>query len=142
MNTIIYKVVFSGINEVKEKALNLTFKGLNFDSPLKIPSKFFSELKKLSEINQNIFIFKNLIEVVKLGEESSLDVVLYYNILLFQLKDKREGFLLGNTKKEGDILLGAWPFNEKHDYSKNLVLDKLDDILKKPNEYDKICFIN
>ena len=142
MNTIVYKVVFNGINEIKEKTLNLSFKGVIFDPSIKIPSHFFSELKKLSELNQNILIFKNIDEVIKLGEDISLDAVYYYNVLLFQFKNQKEGFLIGNTKKKGDILLGTWPFNKIYEDSKNVILDKLNNLLSKHNEYDKICLIN
>jgi len=142
MNTIVYKVIFNGIKEIKEKTFNLSFKGVILDSSFKIPSDFFSELKKLSDLNQNILIFKNIDEVIKLGGDISLDAVYYYNVLLFQLKNQKEGFLIGNTKKKGDILLGTWPFNKIYEDSKNVISERLNNLLSKHDEYDKICLIN
>lgn len=142
MDKIIYKIVCIGGPKNKEKKMNLTFKRVEFDEPLKIPSNFFADLKKLSDLNQNILIFKNIEEILKLGEKVSLNVINYYNLLLFQLKNKKEGFLIGNTKSDGDILIGIWPFNKKHESSKDEIFAIFDDLLNKHTEFDKICLIN
>ena len=141
MDKIIYKVVCIGGPKKIERKMNLTFKRVDFSVPVKIPSNFFIDLKKLSELNQNILVFKNIEEVLKLGEKLLSNVVNYY-ILLFQIKNKKEGFLIGNSKKEGDIVIGIWPFNKKKEYSKNQISILFDDMLEKHSEFDKICVIN
>ena len=141
MNKIIYKVVCIGGLKNKDKKMSLTFKKINFDDPLKIPLNFFTDLKKLSESNKNILIFKNIEEVLKLGEKKLSNIINYY-ILLFQVKNNKEGLLIGNTKKEGDIVIGIWPFNKKDEYSKNQILSVFNNLIEKHTEYDEICLIN
>ena len=143
MSLSVYKVIFKGNNEVMEKNLTLTFKSVISDEPIKIPSHFILELKKLSEINKNIILFKNIDEITQFGKDISLISYNYYLILLFQLKNKKTGFLIGNTKKMGNILIGIWPFNrEQTQISKEKIYEKLDNIINKAHEYSKICIIN
>ena len=131
MSLTVYKVIFKGNNETKEKNLTLTFKSVIYG------------LKKLSEINKNIVIIKNIDEITQFGKDISLISYNYYFILLFQLKNKKTGFLIGNTKKMGDILIGIWPFNrEQTQISKEKVYETLDTIINKAHEYSKICLIN
>lgn len=143
MSLTVYKVIFKGNNETKEKNLTLTFKSVIYEEPIKIPAKFILGLKKLSEINKNIVFFKNIDEITQFDQEISLISYNYYYILLFQLKNEKTGFLIGNTKKMGDILIGIWPFNrEQTQISTEKIYEKLDNIINKADEYSKICLIN
>ena len=137
-----YKVTFKGNNETKEKNLTLTFKSVISADPIKIPSGFILELKKLSETNKNVVIFKNIKDVIKFGQESSLVSFNYYYILLFQLKNEMTGFLIGNVKKIGDILLGTWPFNkQQNQLSTEKIRKRLNKVINNTYEYRKICLI-
>jgi len=143
MSLTVYKVIFKGNNETKEKNLTLTFKSVIYEEPIKIPAKFILGLKKLSEINKNIVFFKNIDEITQFDQDISLISYNYYYILLFQLKNEKTGFLIGNTKKMGDILIGIWPFNrEQTQISTEKIYEKLDNIISKAHEYSKICLIN
>jgi len=143
MSLTVYKVIFKGSNETKEKNLTLTFKSVFYEDPIKIPAKYVLGLKKLSEINKNIVIFKNIDEVTQFGQDLSSIPYNYYFILLFQLKNKKTGFLIGNTKKMGNILIGIWPFNrEQTQISKEKIYEILDHLINKAHEYSKICLIN
>ena len=143
MSLTVYKVIFKGNNETKEKNLTLTFKSVIYEEPIKIPAKFILGLKKLSEINKNIVFFKNIDEITQFDQDISLISYNYYYILLFQLKNEKTGFLIGNTKEMGDILIGIWPFNrEQTQISTEKIYEKLDNIINKADEYSKICLIN
>ncbi|MFW9898157.1 MAG: hypothetical protein ACFFDO_02725 [Candidatus Thorarchaeota archaeon] len=143
MSLTIYKVVFKGNNETIEKHLTLIFKSVISADPIKIPSGFILELKKLSETNKNVVIFKNIDEVIKFGQESSLVSFNYYYILLFQLKNEMTGFLIGNVKRIGDILLGTWPFNkQQNQLSTEKIRESFNKVINNTYEYRKICLIN
>ncbi|MFX0188796.1 MAG: hypothetical protein ACFE8A_13790 [Candidatus Hodarchaeota archaeon] len=143
MSLTIYKVTFKGNNETKEKNLTLTFKSVFSADPIKIPSGFILELKKLSETNKNIVIFKNINDVINFGQESYLVSFNYYYILLFQLKNEMTGFLIGNVKRIGDVLLGTWPFNkQQNQLSTEKIVKRFKKIINSPYEYRKICLIN
>ena len=143
MSLSVYKVIFKGNYETKEKSLSLTFKSVLYEDPIKIPAKYILGLKKLSEINKNIVIIKNIDAITQFGKDISLISYNFYLILLFQLKNQKTGFLIGNTKKMGNILIGIWPFNrEQTQISKEKIYEKLDNIINKAHEYSKICLIN
>jgi len=141
MSIAIYKVLFKGIRENDENRLNLIFKGSKSDKSIKIPSHLILELKEISKSNQNVISYQNISEVIKVGKESSLLTYNYYFIILYtSIDDKRRGFLIGNEKKSGDILLGTWPFNEE--LSAERIPDIISNLVKNYNEYKEICLIN
>jgi len=75
------------------------------------------------------------------GKESSLLSYNYYFIILFTTKDdKKKGFLIGNEKKSGDILIGTWPFNDE--FSTEKIPEIINNLVKNFNEYKEICLIN
>ncbi|MFX1443019.1 MAG: hypothetical protein ACFFHV_06355, partial [Promethearchaeota archaeon] len=114
MSVPIYKVIFKGIKEKDETKLHLIFKGFKSDKRINIPSHLILELKEISKSNQNVISYQNISEVIKVGKESSLLTYNYYFVILYKSKDgKRKGFLIGNEKKSGDILMGTWPFTEE-----------------------------
>jgi hypothetical protein len=144
MNGSIYKVIFKG-DQIKEtEFLSLTFKNIISERPIHIPADFFSNLKILSEKNQNITNFQNIEEVLRFGETSANYKFNYYIIVLFTSKrnNKKEGFLIGNVKKLGDILIGIWPFNnESYSFSREIILDKLNELFNQYNNFKSICLI-
>lgn len=141
MNVPIYKVIFKGIKEYDEGKLNLIFKGSKSGSKIKIPSHFILELKEISKSNQNVISYQNILEVIKVGKESSLLYYTYYFIILFTTIDgNKKGFLIGNEKKSGDILIGTWPFNEE--FSTEKIPDTISNLVKNFNGYKEICLIN
>ena len=143
MNPVIYKVLFKGNNDYDYKRLVLTFKGLNIDKPIKIPTNFVLDLKKISESASNILIFKNIDDVVKISQDTSSMSFNYHYAIIFELNQTREGLLMANIKKEGDILIGKWPFSEQQpDLSDVVLREKLNHILSNYKEYANICLIN
>jgi len=143
MNPVIYKVIFKGNNDYDYKRLVLTFKGLNIDKPIKIPTNFVLNLKKISESATNILIFKNIDDVVKISQDTSSMSFNYHYAIIFELNQTREGLLMANIKKEGDILIGKWPFSEQQsDLSDVVLCEKLNHMLSNYKEYANICLIN
>jgi len=143
MNPVIYKVLFKGNNDYDYKRLVLTFKGLNIDKPIKIPTNFVLDLKKISESVSNILIFKNIDDVVKISQDTLSMSFNYHYAIIFELNQTREGLLMANIKKEGDILIGKWPFSEQQpDLSDVVLREKLNHILSNYKEYANICLIN
>jgi hypothetical protein len=128
MSTIFYKVIFNGIKGESSDSYSLTFKNIIQEKPIHIPSQFFSSLRSLSQKQPNVINFQNIREVVKIGVSSAKYDFNYYIVVLFtSLADgEKEGFLVGNLKKLGDILIGIWPFNkESTSLSSELILDKI-----------------
>lgn len=137
-----YKVVFKG-SEGNE--LSLTFKSGDFNKPIKIPVNFLLELKKLSETSNNIIDLKNIEEVIEIGQSDSGSSYNYPLVILFTNKSSqvKEGYLVGNVKKLGDILIGVYPFNRNiSDLTPELFFEKVNNLIKNPNEYSNICLIS
>ncbi len=140
----IYKVIFKGSKETEVTELALTFKSGDFDKPIKILADFFLKLKKISETNDNIIDFKNIEEVVEIGQSNSGSSYNYHLVLLFTNKSSqiKEGYLIGNVKKLGDILIGVYPFNKDISaLTPELFSEKINRLLTKPREYSNICLI-
>ena len=147
MSSIYYKVIFKGTktNEDNEPdSLTLTFKNLISGKYLTIPPQFILELKKLTERSHNILSFQNIDEVIHIGTRQKQDVFTYYIIVLFTMKEneKKVGYLIGNKKKIGDVLIGTWPFNEQpKEISSEGVHEEFVNLIKKPHEYSNITLI-
>jgi len=143
MSTIFYKVIFKGLKGDSSESYSLTFKNIVQDKPINISSQFFSSLKILSQKQASVINFQNIREVVKIGDLSSKYDFNYYIVILYtSIKDgKKEGFLVGNLKKLGDILIGIWPFNqESTSISSEPILKKLH-LLTDGNKFKDICVI-
>ena len=143
MSTIFYKVIFKGIKGETSESYSLTFKNIIQDKPINIPSQFFSSLKFLSQKQTSVINFQNISEVVKIGDSNAnLDFNYYIVVLYTSLADgKKEGFLVGNLKKLGDILIGIWPFNQENSsISSESFLKKLN-LLTESNKFKNICVI-
>jgi len=144
MSDLIYKVIFKGSKDSQEEILTLTFKSILRERPINIPSQYFSTIKKLSDTHPSVINFQNIEEVLRIGEATLSYVYNYYIVVLYSIKpdQKKEGFLIGNVKKHGDILIGVWPFNENiSSLASELILKKFDDLIRNPQDFDNICII-
>ena len=145
MDSNIYKVIFKGIQDVENDKLTLSFKDIIADIPSKIPSQLIFEIKKLSEINQNVIYFQNIEQVLIIGNKKPIYSFNYYFLILFthKINGKREGYLIGNVKKLGDIVIGIWPFNEiQIQAGSKQILENCHNIINNPQEYQNICLID
>ncbi|MFW9952856.1 MAG: hypothetical protein ACFFKA_22270 [Candidatus Thorarchaeota archaeon] len=143
MSTIFYKVIFKGIKGDLSESYSLTFKNIIQETPINVPSEFFSSLKLLSQKQPNVITFQNIREVVIIGDlKPNYDFNYYIVILYTSLADgKKEGFLVGNLKKQGDVLIGIWPFNQDiTSISSDHFLKKLN-LLTYNNRFKDICVI-
>jgi len=144
MDLVIFKVVFRAFEQFEKKNLSLSFKNIDSKKPIEISSELISNLRNLSETNQHIINFQNIEEVILIGNPNVNYIFNYYLVILFTFKSSGEkfGYLIGNVKKLGDLLIGIWPFNMKNttDSHENIE-ERLDDIIKNPPNYDKICLI-
>lgn len=142
---MIYKVIFKGSEETEGNELALTFKSGDFDKPIKIPPDFFLKLKKLSETSTSTIDFKNIEEVIEIGQSHSSSSYNYHLVLLFTNKSSqvKEGYLIGNVKRLGDILIGVYPFNKNiSDLTPELISEKINNLITNPHEYSNICLIS
>ncbi|MFX1365135.1 MAG: hypothetical protein ACFFCE_17910 [Promethearchaeota archaeon] len=145
MDSFIFKVIFRAQEQLETKNLTLSFKSLNFKKPLSIPEVSLLELKKLAELNQEIINFQNIEEILIIGNPAVDYTYNYFLVLLFSKKKegKKTGYLIGNIKKFGDIMIGVWPFNtQMKGISEQTLLDTVNDIIKNPGNYDNICLIS
>lgn len=136
MSTIFYNVIFKGTKGDKSELYSLTFKSIISDKSINIPSQYFSSLKILSQKRQNVINFQNIREVIKSGDEVINYNFNYYIVILYtSLSDgKKEGFLIGNVKKLGDVLIGIWPFNQPYtQLTSDVILEKLDVLISSEN---------
>ena len=143
MSSIFYKVIFEGIKEDSSDSYSLTFKDIFSDNQIQISSQFFTTMRVSSQKESNVFHFQNIKEVIKIGNPSiKIEINYYIAILYTNLNDgKKEGFLVGNIKNMGDMLIGEWPYNEESASNlKELYLQKLD-LLTNSSKFNNICVI-
>jgi len=143
MSLIFYKVIFEGIKEDSSDSYSLTFKDIFDDNQIQISSQFFTTLRVSSQKESNVVHFQNIKEVIKIGNPSiKIEINYYIAILYTNLNDgKKEGFLVGNIKNMGDMLIGEWPYNEENESNlKDIYLQKLD-LLTNSSKFNNICVI-
>lgn len=144
MNSVIYKVVFRAYQQFENKNLTLSFKHIEFEKPLSIPAKFILELKKISERNNHIINFQNIEEVLMIGNPTVDYPYNYYLIILYTAKSNthKKGYLIGNVKNLGDLVIGVWPFNiQIKDITEDKVLNTCNDLIENPDKFSSICLI-
>jgi hypothetical protein len=145
MNTIIYKVIFRAHEQFENKNLTLSFQNLEFEKPVSIPAKFILELKKITEKNKHVINFQNIEEVLIIGNPIVDYSYNYYLVILytFKLDGKKIGYLIGNVKNLGDIIIGFWPFNvHLKDITGDKIIDTCNDIIENPDKFSSICLIS
>ena len=143
MSSIFYKVIFEGTKEDSSDSYSLTFKDIFSENQEQVSSQFFATLRVSSQKESNVVHFQNIKEVIKIGNPSiKIEINYYIAILYTKLNDgKKEGFLVGNIKNMGDVLIGKWPYNEKNiSNSKDHYLRKLD-LLTNSSKFSNICVI-
>ena len=143
MSSIFYKVIFEGTKEDSSDTYSLTFSDIFSDKQIQISSQFFATLRILSQKESSIVQFQNIKEVIKIRSTSNKIEINYFIAILYtKLNDgKKEGFLVGNIKNKGDMLIGEWPYNEKNvANSKEFYLQKLD-LLTNSSKFKNICVI-
>lgn len=143
MDSIIYKVIFKAFEQFENKNLTLSFKDLGAKNPITIPAKFILELKNLSEKNDKVVYFQNIEEVIIVGNVKTNYSFNYYLVILFISKGEKQGYLIGNIKKFGDIIIGVWPFNQQlSKMTPETIHKNYNNIIKNPNNFSKICLIS
>ena len=144
VSSIFYKVIFEGTKEDSSDTYSLTFSDIFNDNQIQISSQFLSTLRDLSQIEPNIVLFQNVKEVILIGDPSFKIEINYYIVILSTklIDGKKEGFLVGNVKNMGNVLLGEWPYNEENvSQSKDFYLQKME-FLTDSSKYKNICIIN
>ena len=145
MDSIIYKVIFKAIHQFENKNLTLNFKNLIFEKPITLLHKLIPKLKDLSEKSDTIIVFQNIEEVIIVGNVKPQQEYKYYLVILFTQisNEEKRGYLIGNVKNIGDIIIGIWPFNQQEtDLTPETILENSNNLLKNPEQYDKICVIS
>ena len=144
MSSVNYKVIFNGSKDTENENLTLTFKKIDSSKIIGVSNAIISGLKNLSEKSKDIVVFQNIGEVIELGNVSSRNLYNYFYVLIYTHKSnaKKEGFLIGNLKKKGDVIIGVWPFNkELDDPSPEDFLKAFNNIIKNPHDYSNISLI-
>ena len=143
MDSIIYKVIFKAFEQFENKNLTLSFKDLGAKNPITIPAKFILELKNLSEKNDKVVYFQNIEEVIIVGDVKANYSFNYYLVILFISKGEKQGYLIGNIKKLGDIIIGVWPFNQQlSKMTPETIHKNYNNIIKNTDDFSKICLIS
>ncbi|MFW9820566.1 MAG: hypothetical protein ACFFE5_13230 [Candidatus Thorarchaeota archaeon] len=144
MNPVIYKVIFRALEQVESRNVTLSFKNLEFSNPIALPNKFREFRDTRENINQ-IMNFQNIEEVLIIGNPSVEYSYNYYRVILctFKADGEKKGFLIGNVKKLGDIIIGVWPFNMSlNNLKREKVLNSFNEIIENPDKFSNICLIS
>jgi hypothetical protein len=144
MNSIIYKVIFRALEQFESKNLTLSFRSLKLEKPISLPAKFFEDLEKKSEKDNHFINFQNIEEVLIIGNPI-LDYSYNYFLVILctsKLDGKKTGYLIGNVKNLGDIIIGVWPFNKQiKELTEDKVFDLFNEIIENPDKFSSICLI-
>jgi hypothetical protein len=138
-----YKVFFRGNRNLDEAKLNLTFSKLNFQPKLKVPERLLIKIKELSKSNNNIIIIENINEIIFTGDSMKAELFKNHRILLYKdVENKRGGLLIAKNGKEGDIVIGAWPFNRSKKDLKEKITKKINFFKDNLDRFKKIALIS
>ncbi len=145
MDLVTFKVIFRAFEQFEKKNLSLSFLNIISEKRIEIPNNLILKLKHLSEKKKTIIDFQNIEEVILLGNPKSNYIFNFYLVILYtlKLKGKQQGYLIGNVKKWGYLLIGVWPFNiELITITEDDILKNLKDIVNNLTKYSKICLIS
>ncbi len=145
MDLVTFKVIFRAFEQFEKKNLSLSFLNIISEKRIEIPNNLILKLKHLSEKKKTIIDFQNIEEVILLGNPKSNYIFNFYLVILYtlKLKGKQQGYLIGNVKKWGYLLIGVWPFNiELSTITEDDILKNLKDIVNNLTKYSKICLIS
>lgn len=145
MDLVTFKVIFRAFEQFEKKNLSLSFLNIISEKRIEIPNNLILKLKHLSEKKKTIINFQNIEEVILLGNPKSNYIFNFYLVILYtlKLKGKQQGYLIGNVKKWGYLLIGVWPFNIKlSTITEDDILKNLKDIVNNLTKYSKICLIS
>jgi len=145
MDLVTFKVIFRAFEQFEQKNLTLSFLNIISEKRIEIPSNLLLNIKRLSEKSNDVINFQNIGEVILLGSSKANYIFNYYFVILYTLKleEKKRGYLIGNVKKLGDLLIGVWPFNiEPNTITEDNILENLNDIVNNLTNYTKICLIS
>ncbi len=145
MDLVTFKVIFRAFEQFEKKNLSLSFLNIISEKRIEIPNNLILKLKHLSEKKKTIINFQNIEEVILLGNPKSNYIFNFYLVILYtlKLKGKQQGYLIGNVKKWGYLLIGVWPFNiELSTITEDDILKNLKDIVNNLTKYSKICLIS
>jgi hypothetical protein len=141
MSSAIFKVLFEGYEGYENESITLSFKSLILNKYITVPTDILFDLKNLHLKSKNVFAFQNITEVVFIGDIDK-KFNYYIVILIISEKDVKEGYLIGNIKKIGDVVIGIWPFTiQSEQFSQERIIDKLRYIIDKPDKFKKINII-
>ena len=144
MNPVIYKVIFRALERFESRNLTLSFKNLEFSTPVSLPNKF-REFRDISVNSDHVMSFQNIEEVLIIGNPSVEYSYNYFLVILYTSKadGEKNGFLIGNVKNLGDVIIGVWPFNkELNNITEENVLNSLKDVIENPDKFSSICLIS
>ncbi|MHA1106744.1 MAG: hypothetical protein ACTSPN_13670 [Promethearchaeota archaeon] len=127
---------------MEETSLSLTFNNVISNKYINM-THYITSIKNMSDLYENIINFQNIEEVISMGANSHLLSYNYYIVILVTHKDeKKEGYLIGNTKKLGDLLIGSWPFSQNRiETQSGKILKRLDEIISNYSNIKKISLI-
>ena len=142
MSLIFYKVIFRGASDLERSDLSLTFSNIHSEKYINI-TNFITKLKSMSEKNENVINFQNIDEIIiKRVDNHPLSLNYHIVILITYKNEKKEGYLIGNTKKLGDLLIGIWPFAQKiNEIQSEIIMKKLNRTLDNFDYIEKISII-
>jgi hypothetical protein len=142
MNIVFYKVIFRGIGEMQESSLSLTFNSVISDKYLNM-THYITSIKNLRDFDEDLINFQNIEEVIIMGANNNPLPFNYYIVILLVCKnEKKEGYLIGNNKKLGEVLIGFWPFNQNYnEIQYGEILKRFDQIIINQNNVKKISLI-
>ncbi len=142
MNIVFYKVIFRGIGEMQESSLSLTFNSVISDKNLNM-THYITSIKNLRDFDEDLINFQNIEEVIIMGANNNPLSFNYYIVILLVCKnEKKEGYLIGNNKKLGEVLIGFWPFNQNYnEIQYDGILKRFDQIIINQNNVKKISLI-
>lgn len=144
MSSIIYKVLFKKKEKNEDLSIDLRFKKISSEDQIKVPGKKIFNLRELTEIHTDFVYIQNIKSILNLKNGTQLKTYKQYLIILMQVKEgDMKGFLLAGNKDGIFIVIGIWPFNiGRNDVSNMNYYNEINNILKKPHLYSKLCLIS
>ncbi|TFF87182.1 MAG: hypothetical protein EU550_03760 [Promethearchaeota archaeon] len=140
MNKSYYKVSFFDNRNLDSEPISLVFRKVEKSPSDSFVTNLIDTIRNYDTEKFEFITIKNIKNVLELSDSFSLSKFSDFTVVLFENgeTDKKKGFLIGNKKEIGLVIIGYWPFYSKENLSAEELKNICNSIISDLSAFDRI----